>query len=74
MPSNAIGDYYGVVLKRVFEIWVERRDIGVMTTTKEPAKTSTRPENIGDTELVFATVEHLDSANNALPITSAKEA
>ena len=30
--------------------------------------------NIGDTELVFATVEHLDSANNALPITSAEEA
>lgn len=24
--------------------------------------------NIGDTELVFATVEHLDSANEALPI------
>jgi quercetin dioxygenase-like cupin family protein len=29
--------------------------------------------NIGDTELVFATVEHLDSANNALPITTAEE-
>jgi ketosteroid isomerase-like protein/quercetin dioxygenase-like cupin family protein len=26
--------------------------------------------NIGDTELVFTTVEHLDSANEALPITS----
>jgi hypothetical protein len=30
--------------------------------------------NTGDTELVFTTVEHLDSANNALPITSAEEA
>jgi hypothetical protein len=26
--------------------------------------------NTGDTELVFATVEHLDSANEALPLTS----
>ncbi|HEY5853196.1 MAG TPA: hypothetical protein VIW24_03860 [Aldersonia sp.] len=25
-------------------------------------------ENIGDTELVFTTVEHLDSANSALPL------
>ena len=30
--------------------------------------------NIGDTELVFTTVEHLDSANNALPIASVEEA
>jgi beta-alanine degradation protein BauB len=26
--------------------------------------------NVGDTELVFTTVEHLDSANEALPITA----
>jgi beta-alanine degradation protein BauB len=30
--------------------------------------------NIGETELVFATVEHLDSANEALPLTSAEKA
>jgi hypothetical protein len=30
--------------------------------------------NIGDTELVFNTVEHLDSANEALPITTAVQA
>ena len=30
--------------------------------------------NIGDTELVFATVEHLDSANAAMPITSVEKA
>jgi beta-alanine degradation protein BauB len=30
--------------------------------------------NIGGTELVFVTVEHLDSANEALTITSPKEA
>jgi beta-alanine degradation protein BauB len=30
--------------------------------------------NIGETELVFVTVEHLDSANNKLTITSLEEA
>jgi hypothetical protein len=29
-------------------------------------------ENIGDTELVFATVEFLNSANAALPVPQAK--
>ncbi|MCK0517611.1 hypothetical protein [Williamsia sp. DF01-3] len=28
-------------------------------------------ENIGDTDLVFSTVEHLDSANEPLPLTAA---
>lgn len=30
--------------------------------------------NIGETELVFVTVEHLDSANEALPLTNAEKA
>ena len=29
--------------------------------------------NIGETELVFVTVEHLDSANEPLPLTSPEE-